>query len=262
MVELKVLILSFVEGVTEFLPISSTGHMILVNHFLQLSNNKDFVNSFYVIIQLGAILAVISQFFRELNVLKKDNKSEISLWIKIVIASIPAGIFGLLFDDYIENKFFNAYVVSFTLIFYGIILLIVERNLKNKKTEINSLENITYKDAFIIGVCQTLALIPGTSRSLTTILSALILGFNREIATKFSFFLAIPIMVGSSLLKLLKIGNINMHEFLMIALGFVLSYIFAKIFINLLMKYIKTHNFNMFGIYRIVLGIIVLGVLW
>lgn len=255
----KVILLSFIEGFTEFLPISSTGHLILINHFIKLSNNINFTNTFMVVIQLGSILAVIKTFFNELNPLVKKNQI---LWIKILVASIPAAVIGLIFDDYIESKLFTPLVVAITLIFYGIVLLITENRLKNKKPSVNELDKISYKKAFIIGIFQVLALIPGTSRSMVTILSGLIMSLRRDIATKFSFFLAVPIMFGASFLKLAKTKAMTLQEILYLLIGFAFSYIFAKIFVNFLMKYIRNHNFNIFGIYRIILGIIVLGVLF
>lgn len=259
---LKVLLISFVEGFTEFLPISSTGHIIIIEHFIKLSNNTQFVNSFTIIIQLGAILAVIREFFKELNPISKiDRKNKISLWINIIIASIPAGILGILFKDLLEKYLMTPKVVCITLIFYGILILIVERYLKTTEYKVSDINNISRKDSLIVGLCQTLALVPGTSRSLTTIVSGLLLGFSRDVATKFSFFLAIPIIGGASLLKILKMKVLNLHEMLLIALGFILSYLFSKVFISLLLQYVKKHNFNIFGIYRIILALIILVML-
>lgn len=251
---LKVILLSFIEGLTEFIPVSSTGHLILVDHFIKLSSNHQFVVAFEVIIQLGAILAVLVYF--------KDKifPININLWLKIIVASIPAGILGILFDNFIEKKLFNIYVVSFTLVFYGIILILIE----NKKNQaiIHKLDDIDYKTAFMVGMFQCLALVPGTSRSASTIIGGLLLGLSRIVATELSFFMAIPVMTGASLLKLFKISGLSINEYLYILLGFVLSFVFAYIFIKMFMQYIKKHNFKIFGYYRIIIGLLVLIILW
>ncbi|WP_277284827.1 undecaprenyl-diphosphate phosphatase [Sneathia sanguinegens] len=246
---IKVIILSFIEGLTEFIPVSSTGHMILIEHFLKLSTNKNFVNSFEIIIQLGAILSVVI-YFR-----KKIFPINICLWTKIIIAMLPAAVIGVLADDFIDAHLFNVYVVVAMLIIYGVILIFLEKITKNKKIE--NLTQISYKKAFIIGLFQCLAMIPGTSRSAATIMGAMLMGISRIAATEFSFFLAIPTMLGATALKLLKIKSMGAMEMSLIALGFVLSFIFAYIFIAMFMDYIKKHNFKIFGYYRIILGIIV-----
>ncbi len=246
---LKVIMLSFIEGLTEFIPVSSTGHMIIIEHFLQLSSNKNFVNSFEIIIQLGAILSVII-YFRS-----KIFPINIFLWTRVFVAVIPAVVLGLLLDDFIDSKLFNPYVVVTTLIIYGIVLIFLERIAKNGKTY--KLDDIPYKKAFYIGLFQCLAMIPGTSRSASTIMGAMLLGVSRIAATEFSFFLAIPTMFGATALKLLKIKALTVEEIFLIVLGFILSFIFAYMFIAIFMDYIKKHDFKIFGYYRIILGIIV-----
>lgn len=254
---LKVTLLSIIEAFTEFIPVSSTGHMIIVDHFIKLSHNAEFVNAFEIIIQLGAILAVVFIFYNKLNpFLYKGNKriEIIDLWFKIVVAVLPAVILGLLFDNYISSKLFNVKVVSINLIIYGLLLIII----KGKNTSIN-LVNLTYKKAFFIGLFQCLAMIPGTSRSAVTIIGAMLLGLNRVSATDFSFFLAIPTMIGATSLKLLKIGNIlSFYELSLIFIGFVLTFLFSLVIIRVFLRYIKNNDFKVFGYYRIVLGLILL----
>lgn len=247
---LKVVLLSFVEGLTEFIPVSSTGHMIILEHFITLSSNKNFVNSFEIIIQLGAILSVII-YFR-----KKIFPINIFLWTRVIVAVIPAIVLGLLLDDFIDSKLFNPYTVVSTLIFYGIILIFIE-NL-SKKSNIDEIQKISYSKAFYIGLFQCLAMIPGTSRSASTILGAMLLGVSKIVATEFSFFLAIPTMLGATTLKLLKMKALNSNEIFLIFLGFILSFVFAYLFISIFMEYIKKHDFKIFGYYRIILGIIVI----
>nr|WP_068268883.1 undecaprenyl-diphosphate phosphatase [Caviibacter abscessus] len=250
---LKVIFLSFIEGLTEFIPVSSTGHMILVENFLTLSKNRQFVNAFEIIIQLGAILSVIVYFY---NTIFPIN---INLWKKILVAVLPAVVLGLLFDDYIDKHFFNPIVVSIMLIFYGIILIFIEK--RKKESNILHINNISYRSAFIIGIFQCLAMIPGTSRSAATIIGAMLLGTSRMVATEFSFFLAIPTMLGATTLKLVKINSLSSSEYGLIALGFVFSFIFAYIFISFFINYIKKHDFSIFGYYRIIIGILVLIIL-
>lgn len=247
---LKVIFLSFIEGLTEFIPVSSTGHMIIVEHFMKLSENRQFVNAFYIIIQLGAILSVIVYFFRKIFPLN------IQLWKKIVVAVMPAVVLGLLFDDYIDKYLFSPIIVSATLIIYGLILIFLEKG--TKKFKIDNINNVSYSTAFTIGVFQCLAMIPGTSRSASTIIGAMLLGVNRIVATEFSFFLAIPTMLGATVLKLVKVRGLVTYEYFLIFLGFIFSFIFAYIFISIFLNYIKKHSFAIFGYYRIVLGILVL----
>lgn len=247
---LKALLISFIEGLTEFIPVSSTGHMIIANKFINLSSNEEFVNAFIVIIQLGAILSVVVYF--------KDKFLKFSLksWLLILCATIPAAVLGLLLDDFIEQHLFNYITVALALIFYGIVLILIEK--LKKKESIGSLDMISYKKAVYIGLFQCLAMIPGTSRSAATIIGAMLLGLKRVLATEFSFFLAIPTMIGASALKIIKMPALTNFEYMLIALGFVSSFIFAYIFIAVFLSYIKKHDFKIFGIYRIIVGVLVL----
>lgn len=260
---IKVFILSLVEGLTEFVPVSSTGHMIIVDNFLKLSSNKEFVSAFQIIIQLGAILSVVVYYWKRIFPFSKGNSKEkmmeiIQMWIKIVIAVLPAVVLGLLLDDIIEEHFFNPVTVSIMLVFYGIILVWLESKNK-KKVKYETIKNVPLKVAFGVGLFQCLAMIPGTSRSAATIIGGVLLGLNRVLATEFSFFLAIPTMIGASLLKIVKMGNnLNLNEWFLIGLGFVLSFIIAYLVIKVFMNYIKKHNFKIFGYYRIILGIIMI----
>ncbi|ASQ47919.1 undecaprenyl-diphosphatase [Leptotrichia sp. oral taxon 498] len=260
---IKVFILSLVEGLTEFVPVSSTGHMIIVDQFLKLSDNKVFVDAFKIIIQLGAILSVVVYYWKKIFPFAKGNTKQesmdiIAMWVKIVIAVIPAVILGLKFDDIIEEKFFNSLTVSIMLVFYGILLIWIETR-KKKEEKIKSIKEMTIPLALGVGLFQCLAMIPGTSRSAATIIGGVLLGLNRVLATEFSFFLAIPTMLGATLLKIVKIGNVlTMEEWFLIGLGFVLSFIFAYAVIKVFMDYIKKHDFKVFGYYRIILGIIML----
>lgn len=260
---IKVFILSLVEGLTEFVPVSSTGHMIIVDNFLKLSSNKEFVSAFQIIIQLGAILSVVVYYWKKIFPFSKENSKEktmeiIQMWVKIVIAVLPAVVLGLLLDDIIEEHFFNPVTVSIMLVFYGIILVFLESKNK-KKVKYETIKNVPLKVAFGVGMFQCLAMIPGTSRSAATIIGGVLLGLNRVLATEFSFFLAIPTMIGASLLKIVKMGNsLMLSEWLLIGLGFVLSFVVAYLVIKIFMNYIKKHNFKIFGYYRIILGIIMI----
>ena len=259
---LKAAFLGIVEGVTEWLPVSSTGHLILVDEFVKMNLDKNFMNVFNVVIQLGAILAVLLIYFNKLNPFsttknEEDKKETFNLWTKVIIAVIPSAILGLLFDDFIEEKFFNSMTVSIMLIVYGIIMIIMENRKSN--SQINSFKELTYKKAFSIGLFQCLALIPGTSRSASTIIGGVLLGTSRFIATEFSFFLAIPTMLGASALKLFKYGfAFNQIELIVLLTGTVVSFIVSVIVIKMLMDYIKKHDFKVFGYYRIILGILIL----
>lgn len=260
---LKVVFLGIVEGITEWLPISSTGHMILVDEFIKLSVSEEFKEMFFVVIQLGAILAVVVLYFKKLMplwvtkgkvVLKKDT---LTLWSKIIVSCVPAAVIGLLFDDKIDEIFYNSYVVSLMLIIYGILFIIIER--RKRESEINSLETLNFKTALLIGGFQVLALIPGTSRSGATILGAILLGTSREVAAEFTFFLAIPVMLGASLLKLLKFGfAFSGAEVIILIVGLVTAFAVSVLAIKFLVGYIKKNDFKAFGWYRIILGIIVL----
>lgn len=259
---IKVIILGIIEGITEWLPISSTGHMILINEFLKLNVTPEFMEMFLVVIQLGAILAVVFMFFKKLNPIKKDKKERnetINLWIKVLIGCIPAGIIGILFDDKIDELFYNATTVSVTLIIYGILFIIIENYRKNKKTTTVTLKSITPKLALYIGLFQLLSLIPGTSRSGATILGGLLLGLDRSIAAEYTFFLAIPVMFGASLLKILKFGFVfSTTEIIILLIGMITAFAVSILTIKYLLKYIKKNDFKIFGIYRIILGIIVI----
>lgn len=256
----KAIILGIVQGITEWLPVSSTGHLILVEQFVKFNLSDIFVSTFMVVIQLGSILAVLTLYFKKLNPLdssktQKEKKDTIDLWIKVIIAVIPSGILGVLYDDTIDRLFFNPTTVSITLVLYGIIMIILEN--RNKKPKVTDFSQLTYKLALGIGLFQCLALIPGTSRSGSTIIGAVLLGASRYIAAEFSFFLAIPTMVGASGLKLLKTGAaFSSFEWSVIAVGFITAFVVSVFAIKFLMDYIKKHDFKVFGYYRIVLGII------
>lgn len=257
----KAIILGIVQGITEWLPVSSTGHLILVEQFVKFDLSQVFVSTFMVVIQLGSILAVLTLYFKKLNPLdfsktEKEKKDTINLWIKVIIAVIPSCILGVLFDDPIDALFFNPTTVSITLVVYGVIMILIEN--RNKKPKVNDFSQLTYKVAIGIGLFQCLALIPGTSRSGATIIGAALLGTSRYVAAEFSFFLAIPTMFGASALKLVKTGAaLSGFEWLVLGAGFITAFIVSVFAIKFLMDYIKKHDFKAFGYYRIVLGIIV-----
>lgn len=276
----KVLILGIVEGLTEFLPISSTGHLILFGKFIELSP-KEFSNAFFVIIQLGAILSVLHLYFNDLNPIGKykiqekvgDKYKSLSLkdkWklrdmptmrllAKIIIGFLPAAVLGFLFDDLIDKYLFNEVTVSIALIFYGIIIILMEKKNKDSYFKYNDLDDISLKTAFFIGVFQCLAMVPGTSRSAATIIGAMLLGCSRTSAAKFSFYLAIPTMLGATALKVIKIGiSFGLWQWFLIIVGGIVSYIVALIVIKKFLSYIRNNDFTYFGIYRIILGILVL----
>lgn len=262
---IKVIILGIVEGITEWLPISSTGHMILVDEFIKLNVSEEFLNMFLVVIQLGAIFAVIVLYWQKLLPFDykhgwKVKKDTFSMWFKIIVACIPAAIVGLLFDDILNELFYNPLTVAIALIVFGILFIVIENYNKDKKAKINSLSEITYNTALIIGIFQLIAAIfPGTSRSGATIVGALLIGVSRTVATEFTFFLAIPVMFGASLLKLVKFGLVfTASEFLLLVIGMLVAFVVSMITIKFLMSYIKKNDFKVFGWYRIVLGIIVL----
>ena len=260
---LKVIILGIVEGITECLPISSTGHLILVEEFIHLELSKEFVEMFNIVIQFGAILAVIMIYFHKLNPFarsktKKQQMLTVQLWIKVAIATIPAMIVGLLFDDYVDEHFMNAYVVSAMLIIYGILYIIVEKRNENKTPAVTKLTQLTIPMVLAIGGFQVLAIIPGTSRSGATILGGLLIGASRGVAAEFTFFLAIPVMFGWSALKMLKFGfAFTAQELILLLLGCAVAFGVSVFAIKFLMQYIKNHDFKVFGYYRIVLGVIV-----
>ena len=261
---LKVIIFGIVEGITEWLPISSTGHLILMEEFLKLDQSKEFFDMFNVVIQLGAILAVVVIYFHKLNPFspRKTEKQKVMtwrLWIKVLIGSIPAGVIGILFNDFIEEKFNNAYVVAAMLIVYGILFIVIENYQKDREPKVKKISQLTIPMLLIIGVFQMLAMIPGTSRSGATIVGALLLGVSRAVATEFTFFLAIPAMFGASAVKLIHFGlSFTAMQLFLLILGMVVSFAVSIVAIKFLMRYIKKHDFTVFGYYRIVLGIIVL----
>lgn len=260
---IKAIILGIVEGLTEWLPISSTGHMILVDQILQLNMSEEFKEMFFVVIQLGAIMAVVLIYwqkifpfsFKEKEFVKKDT---LLLWVKIIIACVPAAIIGLLFDDKMDELFYNYQTVAITLIVYGVLFIIIENWNKGRRYRIKNLSELTYKTAAIIGLFQVLALIPGTSRSGVTILGAILIGTSRTVAAEFTFFLAMPIMFGASLLKILKFGFVfTSSELIIFITGMIVAFVVSIFAIKFLVGYIKKHDFKVFGWYRIVLGIIV-----
>lgn len=260
---LKVIILGIVEGITEWLPISSTGHLILVEEFVKLNFSQSYLDMFNVVIQLGAIMAVVVIYFHRLNPFspkktEKQKKMTLQLWVKVVIASIPAGVVGILFNDFIEEKFNNSYVVATMLIVVGVLFIVIENRHKGRKPQITKISQMGVPVLIWIGVFQMLAMIPGTSRSGATIVGALALGVSRTAAADFTFFLAIPAMAGASLVKLRHFGfDFTGTELGLLLLGCVVSFVVPILAIKFLLKYIQNHDFKAFGYYRIVLGIIV-----
>ena len=264
---IKTVILGIVEGLTEWLPISSTGHMILVDEFIKLDVSKSFMDMFLVVIQLGAILAVVVLNFDRLNPFSShkssiEKKETYQLWYKVIFACLPAAIIGLMFNKYMEEHFMTAPVVAFTLIFYGIMFIVVENYNKNRTPAVTDLNKLSYKTAFIIGLFQVLSLVPGTSRSGSTILGGILFGASRYVAAEFTFFLAIPVMFGASLLKIVKFGiHFSSAEMLILVIGMATAFVVSVISIKFLLRYIKNNDFKPFGYYRIVLGIIVIAYL-
>ena len=265
---LKVIILGVVEGLTEWLPVSSTGHMILVDEFIRLDVSTSFMDMFLVVIQLGAILAVVVLNIGKLNPFQKDKtKAErraiLDLWGKVVVACLPAAVIGLAFNKYMEEHFMNAPVVASMLILYGILFIVVERWNTRRTPRVESLENLDYRTAFIIGMFQVLSLVPGTSRSGATILGGIIFGVSRYVATEFTFFLAIPVMFGASFLKLVKFGwNYSGAELVILGVGMLTAFIVSILSIQFLLRYIRRNDFTAFGWYRIALGLVVLAYLF
>ncbi|RHP47541.1 MULTISPECIES: undecaprenyl-diphosphate phosphatase [unclassified Clostridium] len=261
---LKVLVLGIVEGFTEWLPISSTGHMILVDEIIHLNVTEAFMSMFRVVIQLGAILAVVVLYFRRLNPFdpgktKAQKIGTVRLWMKIIVACVPAAVFGLLLDDWMDAHLYNGYVVAATLIIYGVLFIILENHNQYTDFPIQRTSQISYQTALFIGLFQVLSLVPGTSRSGSTILGAMILGCSRSAAAEFSFFLGIPVMFGASLLKLVKFGfHFTGLELFYLIAGMVIAFVVSVYSIKFLMGYIRKNNFKVFGYYRIVLGVIVL----
>ena len=264
---LKTVILGIVEGFTEWLPISSTGHMILVDEFIKLNVSKEFMDMFLVVIQLGAIFAVVVLNFEKLNPFsswksRQEKRNTFQLWYKVIFACIPAAVIGLMFNKYMEQHFMTAPVVAATLIFDGIMFIIVENYNKNRTPSVRNLNQLSYKTAFIIGLFQVLSLVPGTSRSGSTILGGILFGTSRFVAAEFTFFLAIPVMFGASLLKLVKFGfHYTGAEILIMIVGMATAFVVSVLSIKFLLKYIKNNDFKAFGYYRIILGIIVIAYL-
>ena len=263
---IKAIFFGIVEGITEWLPISSTGHMILLNELVKLDVSKEFYDMFQVVIQLGAIIAVVILFWKQIWPVKKEkekltlDKNIISLWGKILVACVPAAIVGVLFDEVFEKLFYNYVCVAIALIVFGIAFIIIENKNKGKNSKINSLAELSYNTVLLIGIFQLIAAIfPGTSRSGATIVGALLLGVSRTVAAEFTFFLAIPVMFGASLLKLVKFSfAFTGMELAILLVGMIVAFITSMFIIKFLMSYIKKHDFKVFGYYRIVLGVIVL----
>ena len=278
---IKSFILGIVEGITEWLPVSSTGHLILVDVFLQLKVsdnaevNDSFISMFNVVIQLGAIIAVVIIFWKKLFPFGRENNAHplnnkgfgsyikmdiMQMWFKVVVACLPAAVIGVLLDDWVDEHFYNPWVVAVALIVFGIAFIVVENWNKNKKPKVNTINELTYKSALIIGAFQLIAaLFPGTSRSGATIVGALLIGISRTVAAEFTFYLAVPVMFGASLLKLVKYdGGFDGTQIGILAVGMITAFIVSIFVINFLMDYIKKHDFKVFGWYRIVLGILVI----
>ena len=261
---LKVIILGIVEGITEWLPVSSTGHLILVGDLLAPGLSDEFMEMFNVVIQLGAIMAVVVLYFHKLNPFspKKTKKQKLltwQMWIKVAIASVPAAIVGLLFNDILDKIFYKPFPVAVMLIVYGVLFIIVENYNKSREPQCTSLEDLSFKTAFLIGCFQVLSVIPGTSRSGSTIIGGILVGTSRTVAAEFTFFLGIPVMFGASLLKIVKFGfGFTGTEVLILVIGMVVAFVVSILAIKFLMGYIKKHDFKAFGWYRIVLGALVL----
>ena len=264
---LKVVFLGIIEGITEWLPISSTGHMLLVDEFLQLSASDEFKEMFFVVIQLGAILAVVLLFWKKMWPFRLgENKKTVvvrkkvfSVWFKVIVACVPGAIVTLLFDDFIEAHLHTPFVIAAALIVYGVAFIVVEKRNRTRKPKIGKLSEIDYKTALLIGLFQVLSIIPGTSRSGATIIGALIIGVSRTAGAEFTFFLAVPVMFGLSFIKLLKFGlAFTGTELAILLVGSVSAFLVSLFVIKFLMNYIKKHDFTVFGWYRIALGIVVM----
>ena len=264
---LKVIFLGVIEGITEWLPISSTGHMLLVDEFLQLNASDEFKEMFFVVIQLGAILAVVLLFWKKMWPFRLgENKRTVvvrkkvfSVWFKVIVACVPGAIVTLLFDDFIEAHLHTPFVIAAALIVYGVAFIVVEKHNQTRKPSIRKLSEIDYKTALLIGMFQVLSIIPGTSRSGATIIGALIIGVSRTAGAQFTFFLAVPVMFGLSFIKLLKFGlAFTGTELAILLVGSVSAFLVSLLVIKFLMNYIKKHDFTVFGWYRIALGIVVM----
>jgi undecaprenyl-diphosphatase uppP len=263
---LKVIIVSALEGITEWLPVSSTGHMLLFDYFAKLSFSKDFKDLFMVVIQLGAIMAIVFIYWSRLNPLDRHKNSRekhetIELWKKIIIGAIPAGVVGLLFNNFIEKHFENMWVIASMLAIYGALFIVIERyrTIHRISPRVEKFEDMTYKDAAKIGAYQMLALIPGTSRSGSTIVGGLLTGVSRKIAVEFSFFMGIPIMLGSSALKIVKYGfTYSSSEIMYLTVALVATFIISMIVVRFLIDYLKKHDFQLFGWYRIILALVMI----
>ena len=263
---LKAVLFGIVEGVTEWLPISSTGHMIILDEFVRLDVTEEFLSMFLVVIQLGAILAVVLLYWDRLFPFsfrkgeKRIRRDVFSMWFKVLAACIPAAVVGLLFDEKIDELFYNYQTVSAALIIFGVLFLAIENYNKNRRSQVNNIAQITYRDAMLIGIFQLIAAVfPGTSRSGATILGGILIGLSRTTAAEFTFFLAVPVMAGASLLKLLKFGlAFSGMEAVILLVGMAVSFAVSVAVIRFLMNYIRKHDFKAFGWYRIVLGIVVI----
>jgi undecaprenyl-diphosphatase len=268
---LKLIIIGIVEGITEWLPVSSTAHMLLVDAVLPLSQSEEFKNMFFILIQLGAIMAVVVTFWKRLwpfgygeqpgmagkkCYVKKDI---FMMWFKVVVACIPGFIVTMLFDDYVEAHLQTPYVIAIALAVYGLILILIEQYRKNKEARVTSVDDLSFKDAFIIGIFQCLSLIPGTSRSGSTIIGSLSIGINRTTAAEFTFFMAVPVMFGLSFIKILKFGfHFTAMEAVTLFAGCAIAFAVSLFVIRALLNYVKKHDYKVFGIYRIILGIVVI----
>ena len=268
---LKIVIIGIVEGITEWLPISSTAHMLLVDELLPLTQSEEFKNMFFIVIQLGAIMAVVVTFWKRLwpfgygkqpgmSGKKCYVKKEIfMMWFKVVVACIPGVIVTLLFDDYVEEHLQTPYIIGAALAAYGVILILVETSRKNKLPRVESVDDLSFKDAFIIGLFQCLSIIPGTSRSGSTIIGSLSIGINRTTAAEFTFFMAVPVMFGLSFIKILKFGfNFTSTEIITLLAGCAIAFLVSLFVIRALMNFVKKHDYKVFGYYRILLGIVVI----
>ncbi len=262
---IKAVIIGIIEGITEWLPISSTGHMILADEFIKLDVTEAFKEMFLVVIQLGAIMAVVILYFNKLNPFSpaksnSEKRETFGLWLKVAVACIPAGIIGLLFDDKIDQLFYNYQTVAITLVLYGVLFILIENRNKRRNFKEDNILQLTYKTAFFIGIFQLLSLVPGTSRSGATIIGAMLIGTSRAVAAEFSFFLAIPVMFGASGYKLAKFGlDFTGAEVAVLLTGMVVAFVVSVLAIKFLIGYIRKHDFKAFGYYRIVLGLVVLA---